>query len=430
MRILYVALDQTVPGTLGGSVHVQAVAEGLAALGPRRARRRRSPAARWPRRPGRTGTRWRRRSGAPTLRWRARGAVDAPGPRSRRRVDHRALLQLRRRGRARGAPPRRAGRARSQRADRRLSRDRRRRALDRALLVEPMRRWRDRLCRLTSLFVTPSADDPADVGRSRAGARSRMGRRRRSTSGPDAPGASAVHAATRRASCASSPARFARGTAPCTSGGGARAAARGRRPPVRRGLHRRRPGARGGRARRRAACRACIFTGALAARRAAGGARGRRHRRRAVRSDAARAAAARLLLVAAEDLRVHGRRACRWSRPRCRASTGSSRTDARACSTIRQIRAALDRALVALADPALRRRWARPRARASSATSAGTAHCAALDARLRALVTAMSAPLRVLIVTDSFPPVCGGSGWSTWELVARPASRAGITSRS
>ena len=33
MRILYCALDQRVPGTLGGSVHVQAVAEGLAALG-------------------------------------------------------------------------------------------------------------------------------------------------------------------------------------------------------------------------------------------------------------------------------------------------------------------------------------------------------------------------------------------------------------
>lgn len=29
----------------------------------------------------------------------------------------------------------------------------------------------------------------------------------------------------------------------------------------------------------------------------------------------------------------------------------------------------------------------------------------------------MSFPLRVLIVTDSFPPLCGGSGWSTWELV-------------
>ena len=33
MRILYCALDQTVPGTTGGSVHVAAVAEGLAALG-------------------------------------------------------------------------------------------------------------------------------------------------------------------------------------------------------------------------------------------------------------------------------------------------------------------------------------------------------------------------------------------------------------
>jgi glycosyltransferase involved in cell wall biosynthesis len=33
MRILYCALDQTVPGTRGGSVHVTAVAEGLAALG-------------------------------------------------------------------------------------------------------------------------------------------------------------------------------------------------------------------------------------------------------------------------------------------------------------------------------------------------------------------------------------------------------------
>jgi glycosyltransferase involved in cell wall biosynthesis len=28
----------------------------------------------------------------------------------------------------------------------------------------------------------------------------------------------------------------------------------------------------------------------------------------------------------------------------------------------------------------------------------------------------VSTPLRVLLVTDAFPPVCGGSGWSTWEL--------------
>jgi len=35
----------------------------------------------------------------------------------------------------------------------------------------------------------------------------------------------------------------------------------------------------------------------------------------------------------------------------------------------------------------------------------------------------MSTPLRVLITTDSFPPVCGGSGWSTWELVRGLAAR-------
>jgi len=29
----------------------------------------------------------------------------------------------------------------------------------------------------------------------------------------------------------------------------------------------------------------------------------------------------------------------------------------------------------------------------------------------------MSVARRVLVTTDSFPPVCGGSGWSTWELV-------------
>jgi glycosyltransferase involved in cell wall biosynthesis len=28
----------------------------------------------------------------------------------------------------------------------------------------------------------------------------------------------------------------------------------------------------------------------------------------------------------------------------------------------------------------------------------------------------MSVPLRILVVTDAFPPNCGGSGWSTWEL--------------
>jgi glycosyltransferase involved in cell wall biosynthesis len=35
----------------------------------------------------------------------------------------------------------------------------------------------------------------------------------------------------------------------------------------------------------------------------------------------------------------------------------------------------------------------------------------------------MSAPLRLLIATDAFPPVCGGSGWSTWELARGLAAR-------
>jgi glycosyltransferase involved in cell wall biosynthesis len=35
----------------------------------------------------------------------------------------------------------------------------------------------------------------------------------------------------------------------------------------------------------------------------------------------------------------------------------------------------------------------------------------------------MNRALRVLVATDSFPPLCGGSGWSTWELVRGLAAR-------
>jgi glycosyltransferase involved in cell wall biosynthesis len=155
MRILYSAIDQTVPGTVGGSVHVKAVAEGLAALG-HEVHVLASPGAgpfpegpaRWiPMRPplGRKELRWTRTravtrlaqdlrpdaiieryynfGGEGILAGAAIGAatmleVNAPV------VDHQGSVK---------------------------------RIIDRALVVEPMRRWRERICRQADLIVTPSA---------------------------------------------------------------------------------------------------------------------------------------------------------------------------------------------------------------------------------------------------------------------------------
>lgn len=169
MRVLYVALDQQVPGTLGGSVHVQAVAEGLAQLGHEvhvAARedlgfRRGSdpvpqgsdpclnprsftlhpmappfglPQLRWARRSA--ITQLARRIGAQTIIERYYN-FGGEGIVSARRLRVPAVLEV-------NAPvidyP---GSAKAR--------------LDRLLVVEPMRRWRDRLCRMTDLFVTPSA---------------------------------------------------------------------------------------------------------------------------------------------------------------------------------------------------------------------------------------------------------------------------------
>jgi hypothetical protein len=73
MRLLYAALDQTVPGTLGGSIHVQAVAEGLAARG-HEVHVATSRGGEWP-----TGrVHWHELSppfGVPALRWARTGAV-------------------------------------------------------------------------------------------------------------------------------------------------------------------------------------------------------------------------------------------------------------------------------------------------------------------------------------------------------------------
>jgi glycosyltransferase involved in cell wall biosynthesis len=166
VKILYAAIDQTVPGTKGGSIHVAAVAEGLAALGhdvtalvtagdgtPR------PSAVRWISMPPPFGSSHLRlaRSGAiariardfrpdaiieryhnfggeairlaPQLGAVAMLEVNAPV------VDYRGSAKAR---------------------------------LDRALIVEPLRRWRERLCRIADVIVTPDASIvPAVVPRDR-----------------------------------------------------------------------------------------------------------------------------------------------------------------------------------------------------------------------------------------------------------------------
>ncbi len=165
MRILYAALDQTVPGTLGGSVHVQSVAEGLAALG-HEVHVAVQPGGPWPA----GAVRWHAMAppfGRHELRWTRTGAMTelarrveadvvmeryynfgGEGVTAAARIGVPAVLEV-------NAPiidyP---GSPKSR--------------LDRALLVEPMRRWRDAICRRTQLFVTTSADIlPAWVERRR-----------------------------------------------------------------------------------------------------------------------------------------------------------------------------------------------------------------------------------------------------------------------
>jgi len=156
MRILYCALDQMVPGTLGGSVHVQAVAEGLAALGHEVHVATQPGAGGWPAGNvryqamappfGRHELRWARTSAITALATRIRADVvmeryynfGGEGVRAADQLGVPSVLEV-------NAPivdyP---GSAKAR--------------LDRALLVEPMRRWRDALCRRASLFVTTSVE--------------------------------------------------------------------------------------------------------------------------------------------------------------------------------------------------------------------------------------------------------------------------------
>ena len=156
MKIVYAALDQRVPGTTGGSVHVAAVAGGLAALGHEVDVLTTPGPGPFPDGPARfhalappLGLRHLRvlRTGAVrAFAEQARADViieryhnfGGEGLRAAKAIGAIAVLEV-------NAPV--IDYPGSPKA-----------RLDRALLVEPMRRWRDRQCRMADLLVTPAAD--------------------------------------------------------------------------------------------------------------------------------------------------------------------------------------------------------------------------------------------------------------------------------
>jgi glycosyltransferase involved in cell wall biosynthesis len=151
MRLLYCALDQHVPGTLGGSIHVQSVAEGLAELG-HEVHVATGRHGAWPN----DSVHWHALTppfGRHALRWARTGAVaklaervgaeiiieryynfGGEGVFAASRLGIPAVLEV-------NAPI--VDYPGSPKA-----------RIDRLLIVEPMRRWRDRICRHVDLFVT------------------------------------------------------------------------------------------------------------------------------------------------------------------------------------------------------------------------------------------------------------------------------------
>ena len=156
MKILYAAIDQAVPGTKGGSVHAAAVAEGLAALG-HEVTALITPGDGAPRA---SGVRWVAMGppfGSTHLRLARAGAIArlARGMRPDAIIEryHNFGGEAIRLAPALGAVGMLevnapvidyAGSAKA--------------LLDRVLVVQPMRRWRERLCRTADVIVTP---DPA-----------------------------------------------------------------------------------------------------------------------------------------------------------------------------------------------------------------------------------------------------------------------------
>jgi glycosyltransferase involved in cell wall biosynthesis len=153
MRILYTAIDQQVPGTTGGSIHVAAVAQGLAALGHDVHVLTGHGQGEFP---------------AGTVTWHAmRAPLNAPHLRLLRAgaVRHHARLiapdVIVERYHNFGGEGIAAARRTNAVAALEVNAPvvdypgSTKRTLDRLLLVEPMRRWRDWQCRSADLIVTP-----------------------------------------------------------------------------------------------------------------------------------------------------------------------------------------------------------------------------------------------------------------------------------
>ena len=165
MKILYVASDQTIPGTTGGSIHVAAVAEGLAHLN-HDVHVVVTPGGKFPAGPvhwialpppaGRKELRWVNTRALRRIARELRPDVvveryynfGGEGIAAAKDVGAVAVLEV-------NAPV----------VDYPGSS---KRFLDRALIFEPMRRWRERICRHSDLIVTPAAGIlPADTPRSK-----------------------------------------------------------------------------------------------------------------------------------------------------------------------------------------------------------------------------------------------------------------------
>jgi glycosyltransferase involved in cell wall biosynthesis len=158
MRILYCAIDQTVPGTTGGSVHVTAVAEGLAAMG-HEVHVLTTPGGPFPAAPAENPVRWIPMSppfGAKQLRWMRSGAVRRIVSSVRPAVVIERYYNFGGEGilTASAAGAKTVLEVNAPVVDYEGSAKAR---IDRALLVEPMRRWRERICAAADLIVTPSA---------------------------------------------------------------------------------------------------------------------------------------------------------------------------------------------------------------------------------------------------------------------------------